>query len=262
MTASTSQGGNRGVAIVTGACRGIGAAVAVALAREGFSVALVDIMHEADAEHTKADIEKAGAKSVFIQSDIANLDGHAAIVDAAAALGPVTCLINNAGVNMPVRDDMLKVPPDVYDQVLDVNLRGSFFLTQTVAQHMLSKPRTPAHYSISFITSANATMVSPEKSAYCLSKAALSMASKLFAARLGEENVEVYEVQPGFIRTEMSRAVWETYGDAIKAGKSVTRRWGEPEDVGRVVAALSTGALGFCTGSTIPVGGGLHVHRL
>lgn len=256
------QSGKMGVAIVTGGRRGIGAAIAIALAKAGFNLALVDTVEDEASNQTVAEINKDGARSDFICGDISDVEQHAALIKRAASLGPITCLVNNAGVNMPVRGDMLETTPEVFDRLLDVNLRGTFFLTQAVARHMLNEPSGGLHRSITIISSANAVMVSPEKGAYCISKAALAMTAKLFAARLGEAGIDVFEVQPGLIRTQMNQAVWESYGKSIEAGMSITRRWGEADDVGQVVAALAVGTLPFCTGATVPVGGGLHVHRL
>lgn len=252
----------RGTAIVTGARRGIGQAVALQLAREGFAVAVVDVVEDDDAHTTLAALEGLGARAMFVRADVAELEAMEGWLDAVnERLGPPTCLVNNAGMNVPVRGDLLDTTPEVFDRVLDVNLRGTFFLTAAVARRMLAAP-TGLHRSIVVISSANAGMVSPEKGAYCLSKAALPMLTGLFAARLGADGIDVHEVQPGLIKTQMNRAVWERYGQAIEQGASLTRRWGTPEDVGAVVAALACGRLPFTTGSAIPVGGGLHVHRL
>jgi len=251
-----------GVAIVTGGRRGIGAAIASALAHEGFDIALNDIVEDEDSDRLIAELKDIGVKANFVAGDISDLKCHSALIERAGSLGKITCLANNAGINMPVRGDMLDTSAEVFDRLLGVNLRGPFFLSLAVARHMLETAEKTAHRSIIFISSANATMVSPEKGVYCLSKAGLAMAAKLFAARLGEAGVDVFEVQPGLIRTKMNQAVWESYGKLIDAGASLTRRWGEAQDVGKVVAALATGAMPFCTGATVPVGGGLHVHRL
>lgn len=252
----------RGVAIVTGGRRGIGAAIAEALALSGFSITIVDMVHDEATDKTLASIKEAGVSGKFVRGDIADLASHEVVIKEASALGPITCLVNNAGVNMPVRGDMLDTSPAVFDQLIGVNLRGTFFLTQTVAKTMLQDPAENLRRSIIVISSANAAMVSPEKGAYCLSKAALAMMAKLYAARLADKGIDVFEVQPGLIRTEMNRAVWESYGRVIEAGASLTRRWGEPREVGAVVSVLATGSLPFCTGTMVPVGGGLHVHRL
>lgn len=251
---------SRGTAIVTGGRRGIGEGIALSLARAGFDIVIVDAVDDECGERTLAAVRGEGRRADFIACDVSDLTTHRLIVQRAADLGPVSCLANNAGIN--VRGDMLDVTPETFDRVLGVNLRGTFFLTQAVAKHMLANAAPGYRRSIVIVSSANATMVSPEKSVYCLSKAALAMASQLYAARLADDGIDVFEIRPGLIKTKMSEAVWDTYGRAIDAGASLTRRWGTPDDIGSVVAALTTGQLPFCTGTTIPVGGGLHVHRL
>ena len=254
---------DRGAAIVTGGRRGIGAAIAAALARAGFSVAICDLIRDAAAERTLDSIAAAGGKTLFLTADIADTDCHQSIIEqTSAAFGPITCLVNNAGTQVSVRGDMLAAPIADFDRVIGVNLRGTFFLTQAVGRHMAEAPKTAAPRSVIVISSANAHMVSPEKAIYCLSKSALSMLSKLYAARLAEFGIDVFEIQPGLIKTDMNAAVHDSYGAAIEAGMSLTRRWGLPEDVAAVAAALATGQLPFITGTTLPVGGGLHVHRL
>lgn len=259
---ANSVGVRRGTAIVTGGSRGIGEAIALSLARSGFDIAVLDIEDNADGERVVASVRAEGRRADFIQGDIADLDQHDAFVSRAALLGPITCLVNNAGINVAVRGDMLDTTPEVFDRLIGVNLRGTFFLTQAVAQHMLTSPAPDTNRSIVIISSANASMVSCEKAVYCVSKTGLAMTAKLYATRLAHDGIDVYEVQPGLIRTKMNEAVRESYGRVIEDGASLIRRWGEPEDVGQVVSALASGSLPFCTGSTIPVGGGLHVHRL
>ncbi len=210
-----------------------------------------------------SEVKTAGSSGLFIKGDVADVASHEGWIESIASrLGPITCLINNAGVNVPNRGDMLEATPESFDHVIGVNLRGTFFLTQAAARHMLDTCRAGMRQTIVVISSANAVMVSPEKAVYCLSKSALSMLAQLFAARLGAGGIEVFEIQPGLIKTQMNRAVWETYGTAIAAGASLIRRWGTPDDVAQVATALATGALPFSTGTMVPVGGGLHVHRL
>lgn len=253
----------RGAALVTGGRRGIGAASALRLAEAGFDVAIVDTVCDDAAEDTLQKLAQTGRRAHFITGDISAIERHADWVDEiGTALGPVTCLVNNAGVNVPVRGDMLEATADTLDRVLQVNVRGTFFLTQTVARHMIATHADGRPQSIFVVSSANAGMVSPEKALYCISKSSLPMLAKLFAARLATHNIDVYEIQPGLIQTDMNRAVWDSYGEQIEKGVSLTRRWGQPDDVGRTICSLATGMLPFTTGTTVPVGGGLHVHRL
>jgi NAD(P)-dependent dehydrogenase (short-subunit alcohol dehydrogenase family) len=252
----------RGVAVVTGGRRGIGAATALALGREGYSVAILDIEEDQQAQDTLKELHVAGVEAAFFRANIAQVETFPALIAAIQGrLGFISCLVNNAGRNVAVRGDMLETTPEVFDAVMDVNLRGTFFLTLQVARHMLQSAEEPKK-SIFVVSSANTTMVSIEKAAYCLSKSALHMLTGLYAARLASAGIDVYEIQPGLIKTDMNRSVWAKVDEAIEAGASLTRRWGTPEDVATVIASVATGKLPFTTAATIPVGGGLHVHRL
>jgi NAD(P)-dependent dehydrogenase (short-subunit alcohol dehydrogenase family) len=254
---------DRGTALVTGGRRGIGAAISLALARAGFAVAIVDVVEDEAAERTIHAIAQDGARAKFLRADVADVSGHAGLIARAAeALGPLTCLVNNAGIQVPVRGDILEATPEAFDQVMDVNLRGTFFLTQVVARQMVREGAQDRARTIVIISSANARMASPEKHAYCISKSALSMVASLFALRLADHGIDVFEIQPGLIRTDMTAPVRESYGRQIADGLSPVRRWGEPDEVAQAVTTLVTGGLPFCTGSVVCVGGGLHVQRL
>lgn len=256
------KGAGRGVAIVTGGRRGIGAATALALGREGYSVAILDVEEDEQARRTLEELQAAGVGAAFFRADIADVEGLSDLVAFIQdQLGTISCLVNNAGRNVPVRGDLLDTTPEVFDAVLDVNLRGTFFLTLHVARSMLGSA-DKLRRSIFVVSSANATMVSPEKAAYCLSKSALPMLTELYAARLASAGIDVYEIRPGFIKTDMNQSVWAKVDQAIQEGASLTRRWGTPEDVATVITSVATGKFPFTTASAIPVGGGLHVHRL
>jgi NAD(P)-dependent dehydrogenase (short-subunit alcohol dehydrogenase family) len=234
------------VAIVTGAARGIGAAIADRLAADGFSVARLD---------------KAASEAVT-KFDLADLDAHESIIaEILRRHGRIDCLVNNAGIASPKRGDFLDLEPGTYDAVMDVNARGTVFFTQAVARAMLSS-KTDARRSIQFITSASAAMASPERLDYCMSKAALSMFAKGLSLRLAGEGIDVFEVRPGIIRTEMTEGVSAKYDALISGGLVPEGRWGMPDDVAAVCAALASGALPFSTGSVIEAGGGLHIPRL
>ncbi len=253
----------RPAALVTGARRGIGRAIAVALARQGFDVIVNDLERDADADATLAEAEAAGGRAVFVAGDVADLDGHAGLVDAAwAAFDGLDCLVNNAGVSVAQRGDLLAVTPDSYDRLLRINLRGPFFLTQAVARRMLAAGDGRIGRSIVNIASANAFAASPDRGEYCLSKVGVSMMTRLYALRLGGHGIAVHEVRPGVIRTAMTAVARERYDRRIAEGLTPMPRWGEPEDVGRTVAALAGGALPFSTGDAFHVDGGLHIHRL
>ena len=175
--------------------------------------------------------------------------------------GRIDCLINNAGIASPKRGDFLQLEPQTYDAVMDVNARGTVFFTQAVAKAMLAT-KTEARRSIQFITSASAAMASPDRLDYCMSKAALSMFAKGLALRLAGEGIDVFELRPGIIKTEMTAAVSTKYDALIAGGLVPEMRWGAPEDIASISAALASGNLPFSTGSIIDASGGLHIPRL
>ncbi|MCB9992086.1 MAG: 3-ketoacyl-ACP reductase [Hyphomicrobiaceae bacterium] len=264
MASSNGSGdGRRPVAFVTGARRGLGRAIAIHLARLGFDLVLNDLVRDADADDTLLRAGDAGASVRFIAQDISIIDQHDAFVgEALEAFGAIDCLVNNAGVQVPRRVGMLDVTPAEYDQVLDVNLRGTFFLTQRVARKMLEEPGAGLHpRSIISLTSANAGLASTDKAAYCLSKAALSMMTSLFALELGGHNISVFEVRPGLMTTDMTLSVRDKYADYVST-QTVFRRWGDPDEIGRAVAALASGAIPYTSGQIINVDGGMHIQRL
>ena len=209
------------VAVVTGGARGIGRAIAQALAGAGFEVAVVD--------------REPGPFHAF-RHDVADVEGHAALVEAIVArLGPIDCLVNDAGVTSLVRGDLLELAPASFDRCVAVNLRGAFFLTQAVARAMLAADpdgKRSAYRSIVTIGSVNAEIVGLNRADYCISKAGASMMSKLYAARLATSGIHVFEVRPGIIRTDMTAPAREKYDRYIADDGVPMRRWGEPDDVG------------------------------
>jgi 3-oxoacyl-[acyl-carrier protein] reductase len=255
--------GDRRVALVTGSRRGIGRATAFALAEAGFDVVVNDLVGDADGMATMDGLAERGARAKFIAGDIGDIEGHEGLLDAVQGqFGRIDCLVNNAGVQLTSRDDILEATPAEFDRLVRINLRGTFFLTQAVARRMIAEDPNRTGRSIVTITSANAVMVSPEKAAYCVSKAGLSMAAQLFAVRLAEFGIPVFEIRPGLITTEMTAPVRERYGAMIKEGLTPIRRWGRPEEVARTIASLVTGALPYSVGQPINVDGGLLVFRL
>lgn len=246
-----------GVAIVTGAQRGMGKAIALALATDGFDVAVIDLELTSALQDVAAEILAKGVNAVALACDIGQIDHHQAMLEAAeAALGPVTTLVNNAGVSVKSRGDLLEVTPENYDFCLDINTRGTFFLTQRFAKRVRDTV-TPCHRSIITITSANASAVSIARGEYCISKAGASMMSKLFAARLSDEDIGVYEIQPGFIDTDMVAPAKAKYDALIENGMTVIKRFGTPAEVGRIVVTLATGLLPYTSGQAIQADGGL-----
>ncbi|MER8895668.1 3-ketoacyl-ACP reductase [Mesorhizobium sp. M0676] len=251
----------RPAAIVTGGARGIGLACAEALAGDGFDILIADLAEQAPDE-LAANITARGAEFAYVRCDIANLEDHTALVDAAIrAFSRIDCLVNNAGIGAVVRGDLLELKPENFDRALDVNLRGTVFLSQAVAKAMLAAPSNHPR-SIITITSVSADMASPERADYCISKAGLSMWVKNLALRLAPENIGVFELRPGIIRTDMTASVSAKYDALIDSGLVPAKRWGEASDIGAVVATLAAGKLGFSTGSIINVDGALSVHRL
>lgn len=252
----------RPVALVTGARRGIGRAVAERLARSGHDVAITDMVDDDAMRDTVSALEAAGARVHALQFDLADIGAHAAALDAVeAALGPVDVLVNNAGRGSVLRGDLLELVPENFDTVLDVNLRGTVFLTNAVVTRMLAgaggRPR-----SVVTVTSVSAVAASPERADYCISKAGLSMYVKALALRLAGRGIGVYEVRPGIIRTEMTAGVAEKYDRLIEGGLVPEGRWGLPEDIAEAVAALASGAFAFSQGQVIDVDGGLTLPRL
>ena len=242
-------------ALVTGARRGIGRAIALALAGGGFDVAVNDVTDSEELRATVGELSAHGVKSIAVIGDISDLAVHKAMFEKAeTALGPLTTLVNNAGVSVKSRGDLLDVSPESYDRCLDVNTRGTFFLTQEFAKRL--QPST-SHRSIVTISSANAIGVSINRGEYCISKAGVSMMSKLFAARLSNEGVGVYEIQPGFIETDMTTPSKTRYDKLIDEGLTVIRRFGTPEEVGRIALTLAQGLLPYTTGQIIQADAGL-----
>ncbi|MBZ9801137.1 3-ketoacyl-ACP reductase [Mesorhizobium sp. ES1-6] len=255
----------RGLAIVTGGRRGIGRAICCELAAAGFDVAVVDVVDDASAHDTVEIVRSAGRNAGFYRRDISDTaDNPEFVARIENDFGAVTCLVNNAGIQVAVRGDLLDVTVESFDRLVGVNLRGTFFFTQAVARAMLARPEPGSRErSIITITSANAGLVSPEKGPYCISKAGLSMASQQFAVRLADGGIRVHEIRPGLIQTDMTADVFEKYSAQVASGQlSAIRRWGQPGDIARGVSALATGAIPFSTGDIYHIGGGMQLHRL
>jgi NAD(P)-dependent dehydrogenase (short-subunit alcohol dehydrogenase family) len=251
----------RPLAIVTGSRRGIGAGIAVELATRGFNLALTDIDSEG-ADEVIASIQSYRAEAKFFQSNLAQVQEHPEVVRLIHEWGgPITCLINNAGIPSPSRGDLLAVSPDSFDKVMGVNLRGTFFFTQEVVKHMLDT-RTTFERSIVTVSSVSVELASIERAEYCLSKSGLDMLTKLFALRLAPHQIGVFEVRPGVIKTAMTDAVSKKYDEKISAGLVPMGRWGYPIDVAKAVATLAEGKLAFSTGSVLNVDGALSLPRL
>jgi NAD(P)-dependent dehydrogenase (short-subunit alcohol dehydrogenase family) len=254
---------DRPVALVTGGRRGIGRAIAETLARDGFDVAITSTSEDEGVPPLLDALRAFGGQAIYVASDLADLAAHGPLLDRVSEeLGGLNCLVNNAGIGSPKRGDLLDVAPENFATVLDVNLRGTFFLTQRTARLMLERPSAAGSpRSIVFVSSVSATMASIERGEYCLSKAALAMAVKLFALRLAPDGIGVFEVRPGIIRTDMTAGVSEKYDRLLAEGLVPMRRWGEGTDVAATVASLASGRLNFATGSVLSPDGGLSIER-
>ncbi len=253
---------NTAVAAVTGSARGIGRAIAIELARSGFDLALLDVL---DCSETVQAVRETGREAMDRKMDVTSAADRAAAIDAIAErFGRLDVLVNNAGVAPSVRADILEAGEDSYDRVMAINLKGPYFLTQAAAKVMIDQANQDpdAWRCIVNISSCSAYAASPSRGEYCLSKAGVSMATKLWAARLAAEGIGVYEIRPGIIATDMTSAVKDKYDKLIAEGLTPIRRWGLPEDVAAAVAVCARGELKFSTGEVINVDGGFHLRTL
>lgn len=261
-------------ALITGSSRGIGRAIAIGLAGLGFDVVINYASNREAADDTARACVCAGeaqGKSIqapVVQADISKDEDRQRLIEAVRAVpGRLDVLVNNAGVAPRVRADLLEATEESFDRVMNTNVRGPYFLTQRAARWMLELDDAGGYEGmprpkIITISSVSATMVSTNRGDYCMAKAALAMLTPLYAARLAGRGVLVYEIRPGIIETDMTEAVHPQYDAVIAGGTVPLRRWGQPEDVARAVAAIAGDALPFTTGEVIHVDGGLHVQRL
>jgi len=250
---------------VTGGTRGIGLGIARALAQEGWNLVLCGTRAEAAVAPTLEELRRPGVTVGYVSADLASLADRTRLVDALRAkYGALNALVNNAGRAPRVRADLLDAREDSFEELMRTNLQGPYFLTQAIARDQMRRRRTDPAFTaaIVFITSVSAEMASVSRGEYCVSKAGLSMAARLFAIRLASDGIPVYEVRPGIVETDMTAGVKAVYDKRIADGLVPEGRWGQPEDVGRVVAALLRGDAPYATGSVINVDGGLSLPRL
>lgn len=253
------------VALITGGSRGIGLGIAHALVKEGYRVAINGVRPIQKVVETLNDLKADGGEVVYCQGDIGNPDERKKIVEEIRnQWGNLNVLVNNAGIAPKERKDILEADEKSYDRLMNVNLKGPYFLTQQVANWMIKQkiknPKNP--FTIINISSVSATTASVNRGDYCISKAGISMATKLWAARLGEFDIPVYEVQPGVIRTDMTKGVIEKYDKLIAEGLTIQKRWGNPEDLGKTVVALASGMIPYATGQVIKTDGGMTIQTL
>lgn len=255
---------SRKVAAITGGGRGIGLGISRALAAEGFSLALCGRKEEKDVESLPS-LRASGAEVLYLRADVGEAADRAAFLDAVRRrFGRLDVLVNNAGIAPRTRADILEAGEASFDELIQVNLKGPYFLTQQAAQWMIAQRREDPARSPAIITvsSISATLASTNRGDYCLAKAALGMSNQLWAARLAEFGIPVYEVRPGIIKTDMTAGVASKYDALIADGLVPQGRWGFPEDVGKAVAMLARGDLPYSTGQVILVDGGLTLPRL
>jgi NAD(P)-dependent dehydrogenase (short-subunit alcohol dehydrogenase family) len=253
------------VALVTGGSRGIGLGIAEALADSGVDLAINGVRAPEEVADVVSALRKRGADAQYIRGDVGATHDRKAIVDAVRAkFGRLHVLVNNAGVAPNVRADILDATEESFDRLIGINLKGPYFLTQLAARWMIEQRRANPSFTgvVVNISSVSATEVSINRGDYCISKAGIAMATQLWAHRLAEFDIAVYEIRPGIIHTDMSAAVAENYDRLIANGLTVENRWGEPDDVGRAVAMLARGELSYATGNVLKIDGGLTLRRL
>lgn len=251
-------------ALVTGAARGIGYGIAQALAAAGFDLAINDIAPEDEVGERLSALESEGIRARYFQADVADPAAREAMLDGIRdVFGTVDVLVNNAGIPPEERVDILEASEASFERVMKVNLQGPYFLTQAVVRQMITADAADdAHCCIINIASSNSELASTDRGEYCISKAGVSMATRLWAARLAEYNIPVYEIRPGIIATPMTEPVQDKYDAFIAEGGVPQGRWGQPEDVAKAVAMLARGDLAYSTGQVIRVDGGLMLPQL
>ncbi|MVM29654.1 3-ketoacyl-ACP reductase [Spirosoma sp. HMF4905] len=255
----------KNVALITGGSRGIGYGIAEHLADAGFDLAINGVRPEAAVHEALEALRRRGSDVIYCPGDIASTQDRANMVQRIVAhFGRLNVLVNNAGVAPKERRDILEATEESFQYVLSTNLQGAYFLTQTTANWMIKqKTEQPDFWCcIINVSSVSATVASVNRGEYCVAKAGLSMATQLFAARLGEFDIPVYEVRPGVIKSDMTAGVTAKYDKLIEEGLFVQKRWGQPNDVGLAVASLARGNFPYSTGQVIMVDGGMTIPRL
>jgi 3-oxoacyl-[acyl-carrier protein] reductase len=253
------------VVLVTGGRRGIGLGIARCLARDGLNISICDLPEEKEVQDELAGLHDLGAETLYVQADISDAGAREKIVDAIRdRFDRLDVLVNNAGVAPKDRADILEATEESFEQLMKINLQGPYFLTQLIAGWMIEQKKAESDYRgcIVNISSVSATVASTSRGDYCISKAGISMATKLWAARLAEFDIPVYEIRPGIIMTDMTAPVKEKYDKLIAEGLIPQARWGQPEDIGKAVAMMARGDIAYSTGDVIMVDGGMSIQRL
>lgn len=253
------------IALITGGSRGIGLGIARSLAQAGFNLAINGMRDEEEVVNPLEELRQLGADVIYCQGDVGDTEARRRIMGKVKErFGRLNILVNNAGVAPKERRDILEATEESFDHVLKTNLTSSYFLSQSAANWMIEQQAADSGFEATIInvSSISATVVSTNRGEYCVAKAGMSMATQLFAARLGEYHIPVYEVRPGVVVTDMTAKVTEKYDKLIAEGLCVLPRWGLPEDVGKAVAILATGNFPYTTGQVIMVDGGMSIPRL
>jgi 3-oxoacyl-[acyl-carrier protein] reductase len=253
------------VALITGGSRGIGLGVARCLAAEGCDLAVCGVREETAVEESLAELRALGAEVLYCQADVSDAAARAEMIgQIQKRFGRLNVLINNAGVAPSVRADITEATEESFERLMRINLQGPYFLTQAVANWMIAQRQADASFTgcIVNVGSISATVASPSRGEYCISKAGIAMATQLWAVRLGEEGIPVYEIRPGVIKTDMVKAVEGKYDKLIAEGLCVQPRWGMPDDIGKAVAMLTRGDMPYSTGQVLMIDGGLTLQRL
>ncbi len=251
--------------MITGGSRGIGYGIAVQLAQAGFDLVINGVRPVSAVGDSLKELEQLGAKVLYCQADISSPDSRSQMLkDIRSHYGCLQILVNNAGIAPKERKDILEASEESFSHLMQTNLQGPYFLTQAIARWMIEQRADAPDFKgcIVNISSVSAVVASANRGEYCIAKAGLSMATQLFAARLGEYNIPVYEVRPGIIKTDMTAGVTEKYDKLIEEGLTVQKRWGTPEDVGKAVLTLVLGYLPYSTGQVLMVDGGMTLRRL
>jgi 3-oxoacyl-[acyl-carrier protein] reductase len=252
-------------ALITGGSRGIGFGIAKALANEGYNLAINGVRNEEGAVPALEELRQLGAEVVYCQGNISNAADREAVIEKAySVFGQINVLVNNAGIAPRVRLDILETTLENFQEVMQTNLEGPFFLTQEVAKKMAHTKQNNHAFdaTIIFVTSISATVASTNRGEYCISKAGLAMTNLLFAVRMAEYNIPVFEIRPGIVATDMTSKVQEKYDNLFQGGIALQPRWGTPEDIGKAVASVTRGDFPYSTGQVINVDGGMLIDRL
>lgn len=261
-----AMGNAKKVALVTGGSRGIGFGIATALAGSGFDIAVNGRRDQTEVAEAIGNLQSAGAKVLYLRGDVSDRAARAAMLEQIErSLGRLDVLVNNAGVAPDTRADLLDASEESFDRLISINLKGPYFLTQAAARWMMRQRQQQGpswRGCIINISSVSATAASVNRGDYCISKAGIAMATQLWAARLAEFGIDVYEIRPGIVATDMTAGVREKYDRLIADGLTVEKRWGTPQDVGRAAAVLARGEISYATGQVLHIDGGMTILRL